>query len=90
MGLKLISGWMSKGAFMKACLKIAALAYVVSVASIGMASANMTRTAVIQMCWTKAHKESPVGSGNDVNTSALAKGAYYLYVACMQRHGFPP
>jgi hypothetical protein len=75
---------------MKACLKITALACVVSVVSIGIASANMTRMAAVQMCWEKAHKESPVGSGNDVNTSALAKGAFYLYSSCMQQQGFRP
>ena len=75
---------------MKACPKIAALACAVSMVSIGAASANAARKAAIQTCWAKAHKESPVDTGNDINTSALARGAFYLYQGCMQRHGFAP
>jgi hypothetical protein len=75
---------------MKVCLEIAALACVVSVVWIEMASAKVTRTAAVQMCWEKAHKESPKSSGSEVNTSALAKGQFGLYTACMQEQGFRP
>jgi hypothetical protein len=42
------------------------------------------------LCWGKAHKESPAGTGNDYNTSALNRGALYLYMACMQAQGLRP
>ena len=81
---------MGERSVMKACLKIAAWACVVSVVSIGIAPAKTTRTAAIEMCWEKAHKESPVGTGNDVNTSALGRGAMHIYMSCMQEQGFRP
>jgi hypothetical protein len=75
---------------MKAYLKIAALACVVSVVSIGIAPAEITREDAVKKCWEKAHQESPVSSGSEVNTSALAKGAFRLYAACMVEHGYQP
>ena len=38
----------------------------------------------------KAHKESPPDTGNDYNTSAINRGAFYLYKSCMQEHGYEP
>jgi hypothetical protein len=75
---------------MKACFKIAVWGCVASVVSIGGAPAKTARTDTIKMCWEKAHKESPVDTGNDVNTSALNRGAMYLYISCMKEQGLRP
>ncbi|WP_395664514.1 hypothetical protein [Methylocella sp.] len=48
------------------------------------------RDAAIEKCWMEAHKEYPTDSGNDVNTSGLARDAYFHYAACMQDMGFKP
>ena len=76
---------------MKARLKMAALACIVSIAWGGMASSeNMTRESATQMCWMEAHKEYPKYSGNDVDNTALARDAYAHYVTCMERQGLKP
>ncbi len=53
-------------------------------------SAEETRDAAVELCWMAAHKEYPKDSGNDENTSALAKDAYNHYAACMAKMGFKP
>ncbi len=76
---------------MNARLKMAALACIVSTAWGGMAlSENMPREFATEMCWMEAHKEYPKDTGNDINTSAVAKDAYAHYVACMERQGLKP
>lgn len=75
---------------MKTYLKIVALASVASIVSIETGSAKMTRTAAIEMCMMKAHKEAPAYDGNDVNTSANAKSISHNYASCMVDHGFRP
>ncbi|SFK73488.1 hypothetical protein SAMN05444581_11725 [Methylocapsa palsarum] len=76
---------------MKFWLKTAALACVFSAGGSGIAwSENMTREAATEKCWAEAHKEYPKDSGSDINTSALAKGAYFQYAACMEKLGLRP
>ena len=76
---------------MKARLKMAALACIVSTAWGGMASSeNMPRESATEMCWMEVHKEYSKYSGNDVDNSALARDAYAHYVACMERQGQKP
>jgi hypothetical protein len=76
---------------MKAWLKIAALAFIVSTGWGGMAwSENKTRESATEMCWMEAHKEYSKSSGSEVDTSALARAAYAHYAACMKRQGLDP
>lgn len=75
---------------MNVYLKIAALACLVSVVPMGTVMAETTRTEAIKLCWEKAHKEDPPNTGNDVNTSGINRGAFYLYQTCMQEQGYEP
>ncbi|WP_026606836.1 hypothetical protein [Methylocapsa acidiphila] len=71
--------------------KVMVLAGMTSVFIVGAAwSESADRDATVQACWAVAHKEYPTDSGSDVNTSALAKGAYFLYAECMEKHGLKP
>lgn len=75
---------------MKAYLKIAALACVVSIVSIGTATAKIKRMDAVEQCMAKAHKEAPVKDGNDINTSANSKAITNIYANCMVQLGLRP
>lgn len=75
---------------MKPFFKIAAIACALSAVSAGIAAAEMAREDAVKKCWEEAHQEYSKSSGTEINTSALAKGAYFAYAACMEKHGFQP
>ncbi len=71
-------------------LNLTAAVSIISLAFCGMALSDEKRSAASKACWMEAHKEYPKDSGNDVDTSGLAKDAYFHYVSCMQSRGFEP